>query len=361
MTSTQQAGLAIHRYRTDALTGFATALLRQAGAPPAPAQAVADILVEGDLLGHTTHGLALLAPYLRDIEAGKMRTQGEPEVVADRGSALTWDGHFLPGPWLVTQAIDTALARIADHPVVTVVIRRAHHIACLAAYLRRATDHGLVMLLTCSDPSAVSVAPHGAVTPIYTPNPIAAGIPTDAEPILIDISASTTTIGMTARMNRTDTAARLPGPWLVDAKGQGSDNPAVLVGATPGAILPLGGLDLGHKGFALGLLVEALTSALGGHGRADGETQWGASVFLQLIDPAAFGGAERFGRETGHFAALCRAAAVPPGKPAVRLPGQRGLALRAQQMRDGVALHPEIMPALLPLASKYGVAPPPPT
>ncbi len=348
----------MERYRIDALTAFATDLLLKAGASQDQAAAVAEILVEGDLLGHTTHGLGLLAPYLRDIEAGKMRVDGEPQVVADRGAALTWDGHFLPGPWLVTRAIDAAIARIGEHPFVTVVIRRSHHIACLAAYLRRATDHGLVMLLTCSDPSSVSVAPHGSVTPTYTPNPIAAGIPTEAEPVLIDISASTTTIGMTSRMNRADAAARLPGPWLVDSEGQGSDHPGVLVGAAPGAILPLGGLDLGHKGFALGLLVEALTSALGGHGRADGETQWGASVFLQIIDPGAFGGGDSFRRETSHFAALCRNAGVPPGRPAVRLPGQRGLALRAQQMRDGVALHPEIMPALLPLASKYGVAPP---
>jgi L-lactate dehydrogenase len=355
MTSTQHSAPHIDRYAVADLTGFATRLLGMAGADAEHAATVAEILVEGDLLGHTTHGLGLLAPYIRDLEAGRMRAAGEPEIISDRGAALTWDGRFLAGPWLVARAIDTAIERIADHPVVTVVIRRSHHIGCLAAYLRRATDRGLVMLLTCSDPSAASVAPFGSVVPRYSPNPLAAGIPTNGDPIMLDISASTTTIGMTARMNRNDKAARLPGPWLVDSEGQASDDPAVLMAATPGAILPLGGLDLGHKGFALGLLVEAMTSALGGYGRADQETQWGASVFVQIIDPGAFGGSERFRRETTGFAETCRNATVPDGKPPVRMPGQRGLALRARQVIEGVELHPDIMPTLTPLAAKYGV------
>ena len=35
---------------------------------------------------------------------------------------------------------------------------------------------------------------------------------------------------------------------------------------------------------------------------------------------------------------------------AVRLPGEGGLARKARHLRDGVALHPAIMPALRPLA-----------
>ncbi len=334
------------RYRAAELAGFAAGLFRHAGLAADRAKTVADILVEGDLMGHTTHGLQLLAPYLKEIKAGRMRTEGTPSVVADYGGALTWDGGFLPGPWLVVEAMEAALVRLAHTPVVTVVIRRSSHIACLAAYLKRATDRGYAMLLTCSDPSVVSVAPHGAIAPRFTPNPFAAGFPTDGDPILIDISASTTTNGLTGRMYRTDREARLPGPWLVDSDGKASNDPAVLFADRPGSILPLGGMDLGHKGFALGLIVEALTSALGGHGRADKETNWGANVFLQLIDPNAFGGGDAFRREMGWLANSCRTAPVAPGKPPVRIPGQRGLALRKRQIKEGVALHPEIAPAL---------------
>ena len=51
-------------YARHDLTTFALQLLQAAGLPPDKAQAVAEVLVEGDLLGHTTHGLALLAPLL---------------------------------------------------------------------------------------------------------------------------------------------------------------------------------------------------------------------------------------------------------------------------------------------------------
>jgi LDH2 family malate/lactate/ureidoglycolate dehydrogenase len=83
-------------------------------------------------------------------------------------------------------------------------------------------------------------------------------------------------------------------------------------------------------------------------------------VFVQLIDPGAFGGRDAFARETGWLAAACRAAPVKPGNPPVRLPGERGLALRERQLAEGVALHPETMPALAPWAEKLAVAVPDP-
>ncbi len=348
------------RHDAAALTEFARRLLLAAGMTSEHAAIVADVLVEGDLMGHSTHGLALLAPYLDDIGKGRMTLDGEPDVISDRGAVLSWDGRFLPGPWLVVRAIELALARLTTHGTVTIVIRRSHHIACLAAYLKRATDRGAIILLTCSDPSVASVAPHGAIEGRYTPNPIAAGWPTDGEPVLVDISASTTTNGLTARLRREGKGARLGGPWLVDGHGRATDDPGALFVEPRGAILPLGGLELGHKGYGLGLLVEALTSGLGGYGRSAAESRWTANVFLQLVDPAAFGGLPAFVAETRHMAHLCRTARVKQGAPRVRLPGERGLALRARQLREGLALHEGIMPGLKPWAERLGVTLPAP-
>jgi LDH2 family malate/lactate/ureidoglycolate dehydrogenase len=346
------------RYDADALRELAIRLLRAAGLADAASHAVAEVLLEGDLLGHTTHGLDLLSRYLRELDEGRMAKRGEPVTLQDRGSALTWDGGRLPGPWLVQRAIATARQRLASHASVTVVIRRSHHIGCLQAYLKPVADAGLVILLTCSDPANSGVAPHGGVAPRITPNPIAAGFPTAGDPVLLDVSMSTTTNAMTSRVF--EAGERLPGRWLVDNQGRASDDPAVLRSDPPGALLPLGGLDLGHKGFALALLVEALTSGLAGHGRADEPKQWGASVFVQLIDPGAFGGRDAFVRETARLAEICRATPVLPGRPAVRLPGEAALARRAHQLREGVALHPGILPALRPWAERLCVPLPEP-
>ena len=85
------------RFAADALVAFATALAERSGVRADIARDVADVLVTGDLLGHTTHGLALLAPYLAEIEKGSMTKSGEPSIVNSRPAAQTWDGKRLPG------------------------------------------------------------------------------------------------------------------------------------------------------------------------------------------------------------------------------------------------------------------------
>jgi LDH2 family malate/lactate/ureidoglycolate dehydrogenase len=336
------------------LLGFATALLTAAGLDQAKASAVAETLLEGDLLGHTTHGLALLAPYLADLEKGGMEKSGDPSVIADFPAAVTWDGRRLPGPWLVRRALDMAIPRARQNGTCTVVIRRSQHIACLAAYLQRVTDQGLMILLSCCDPTVGTVAPHGGRRGVMTPNPLAAAWPTSGDPVMLDVSMSVTTNGLVKR--RHTEQRPLDGEWVVDADGRPTRDPAVMFAEPAGALLPIGGLDHGHKGYALGLLVEALTGGLAGHGRADKTEGWTATVFLQVLDPALFGGAEDFARETSHLAALCRATPPRPGVERVRLPGEAGLRRKAVQLKDGVELYPGVMAALAPWAERYRVA-----
>jgi LDH2 family malate/lactate/ureidoglycolate dehydrogenase len=342
-----------HRHAAADLVELAFALLSRAGLDTDKARATAEILVEGDLLGHNTHGLALLAAYLDDLEKGKMRRTGEPGVIADFPAALTWDGNRLPGPWLVRRALAVASERARRNGTCSVAIRRSHHIACLAAYLKPVADQGLMAILTTSDPVAAGVAPHGGRAQVMTPDPIAATWPTAGEPVILDISTSITTNGMTKRLAAE--GRKFPGAWAVDATGAPTDDPARVVTQPPGALLPMGGVDHGHKGFALGLLVEALTGGLAGHGRADPAEGWTATVFLQVLDPKLFGGGEAFVRQTEHLARACRA--VPPraGFDRVRMPGEGGLRRRAEQLAGGVELYPTILPALRPWAEKLGV------
>ena len=75
------------RFAADKLVGYAAALLQAAGLAPARARTVAEILVEGDLFGHTTHGLQLLPGYLKEIDSGAMAVSGDPETLADTGPA----------------------------------------------------------------------------------------------------------------------------------------------------------------------------------------------------------------------------------------------------------------------------------
>jgi LDH2 family malate/lactate/ureidoglycolate dehydrogenase len=341
------------RFAAPELIHFATGALQRVGMEPAKADAVAEILVEGDLLGHTTHGLQLLPLYLDEVEKGRMTLHGQPGVVADYAAAVTWDGRRLPGPWLTLQALALACTRAKSVGSCTIVVRRSHHIACLAAYLKRVTDQRLMILLSCSDPAGATVAPHGGYRGVFTPNPLAAAWPTAGDPVLLDVSQSITTNLMTRRLRAE--GRNFPGQWAVDNRGLPTDDPAALFTDPPGALLPTGGSDHGHKGYALGLLVEALTGGLSGHGRADPREGWTSTTFLHVFEPALFGGAADFVRQTSWLAQACRESPPRPGFDQVRLPGERGLRLRESQLRDGLDLHPDVMPALRPWAQKLGV------
>jgi L-lactate dehydrogenase len=341
------------RFDAARLIVFAERVLRSAGLSETRAHDVAEVLVEGDLLGHTTHGLALLPAYVRELQSGGMVSEGEPQIVADCSASATWDGGYLPGPWLVRRGIEWALERAATAGVATLAIRRSHHIACLAAFLRPVAELGKLLLLACSDPRCRSVAPFGGVEGVLSPNPLAIGIPTSGRPILIDVSMSTTANGFVNQCR--ETGERLPHPWLLSAEGEPTDDPTTFTADPPSTILPLGGIDAGYKGFALGLMIEALTSALAGHGRADRPTAWGASVLLQVIDPTAFGGLEAFARETSWLADACTQSPAISGRDPIRLPGERALALRAEQLREGVALRPHLSEALTRLSEELGI------
>jgi len=341
------------KYKVEDLRNFAESLLLANGLEAEKSKAVADILLEGDLLGHTTHGLGLLAPYLAELESGKMSKEGLPEVLSDFPASMTWDGKRLPGPWLVLRAMELAIERAKTQGTCTIVIKRSHHIACLAAYNQRATAQGMLIALHCSDANSSSVAPFGGLDPVFTPNPVSFGIPSSSLPIMIDVSTSATTNGMTNRLF--NEKKLLPAAWVMDAQGQPSQDPGVLFADPKGTILPLGGMDSGHKGYGLSLMVEAMTGGLAGHGRADPLEGWGATVFLQIIDPQAFAGLKAFERQIDHVVASCKNSKPSQQGEKVRLPGERGLQHQALSELEGLQLYPSIMPALSPWAQKLKV------
>lgn len=338
-------------YDVQALTTFVERLFEKAGADTEVAQVVTRVLLEGELLGHRTHGLNLVSRYIDGMLGGQVKARAQVlEQVSDSGISSLFDGHYVLGPYCVSRALDCAAKGATSQGIGIAVVRRAAHIGCLAAYLKPYTDQGLVAMLYSSDPSVGLVCAHGGVDPVYTPNPIAAGIPTQGEPILLDVSMSTVTLGLVGQCR--DAGSRLPHPVLVSNDGELSDDPRDFFTSPQGSILPLGGQAFGHKGFALALLVEALTSGLAGHGRKDAPDQWGASATAVVIDPRFFGGLPAFTDETSFLGQLILASRpLDPERP-VRLPGQAGLALRRQALEQGASLSSQLVADLDRLAGQ---------
>ncbi len=346
------------KYQSDSLISFAKEILEANGMQPDMALDVSQVLVEGDLFGHDTHGLALLTPYLNVLKKGQMQGSGEITVVNQRAAVASWDGGYLAGPWLVRRGLDWAQGVAREFGTATLVIRKSSHIGALAAYLEQPARDGFMVQLMCSDPSVASVAPFGGTEALVTPNPMSYGIPAKDGPIMIDISASITTNGMTGRLHNSGIHGEHQ--WWLDANGNPTTDPSVLETDPPGSLMPLGGIEAGHKGFSLALFVESMTGGLAGFGRADEINNWGATVYLQLTDSNAFGGAAEFERQMQWL--VDRSVANKPANKnvPVRVPGQRALARKQSQLRDGVILHETIPPALQKLASANNIAMPKP-
>jgi L-lactate dehydrogenase len=341
------------RYPLHELHASVQALFCTTGMEADKARCVTTALLTADGMGHSTHGLALTPWYLEAARTGVMTITGDKTVVNDRGACITWNGNRLPGAWLINHAIDTALERIEQHGVVTVAIANSHHTGALATYLPRLTERGLMVQLVNSGPAAAGVAPFGGTQAVFTPNPIAAGIPTPGNPILLDISSSITTLN-SARQLATR-GERFPANWAMDAQGQPSNDPAVVISGG-GTLLPVGGFDHGHKGYGMALLAEALTQGLPGYGRADAPVGTTIGIFLQVIDPNAFAGLDAFTRQTGWLVDACRSNPPRPGGPAVRLPGEQATSRQQQAVEEGVPLADSVVNALRPQMEAAGLS-----
>jgi LDH2 family malate/lactate/ureidoglycolate dehydrogenase len=336
------------------LEAFAAQLLLKAGFNAEKARTTARLLVLTDAMGRRTHGLAMLPLYLAEIEKGGLTTQGEPSILKDNGITAVWEGYHLPGLWLVDKALQTAIPRAKQHGIAAIAIRHTHHIGCLAALTKLAADQDLVALITNSDPGGQRVAPFGGTEALMTPNPLAFGYPGEHHPVLVDICASITTTSMTRQ--KFAAGEQFEHPWLQDANGVPTRDPAVLENTTPrGSLLPLGGKEYGHKGYGLSLMVEALSQGLSGHGRKDAPKRWGGSTYVQVMSPELFAGADVFSEQMDYLSDRCRSnKPINPAQP-VRVPGDAAAKSIEDAQENGICYDAATRDGLRDWAYKLGV------
>jgi len=142
-----------NKYNADSLITFAVQVLKANGMQSDMAQDVAEVLVEGDLYGHDTHGLALLTPYANELSNKRMRATGEIDTISQKAAIASWDGGYLAGPWLVRRGLEWAQKVASEYGTATLAIRKSSHIGALAAYLEKPARDGFLVQLMCSDPS----------------------------------------------------------------------------------------------------------------------------------------------------------------------------------------------------------------
>lgn len=316
------------------LTELAVAILLAEKVPQRHAEIQADLLVEAELRGRSSHGVLRLPRIVERIRNGVCNplTTGRREW---RGhSFLAVDGEMGLGPVVATAALDEICARARTSGIALAAIANNNHLGMLAWYAEHVVARGQVLLaLTTSE---ALVHPFGGRRAMIGTNPIAIGVPASPSPFILDMATSIVSMGEIH--NRAHRKEPIPGNWALDADGNPTTDAEAAKG---GAIAPFGGA----KGYALALgfevLVAALTrSALGTDvkGTLDSVSPCNKGDVFIVCD----GRDESIVAPISAYLEAIRTSAPGEGFSSVAIPGDRSQQERARRMKEGFAVADEV-------------------
>ncbi len=327
------------------LSGFAAALLVQAGLDDGDATAMADCLVFAQASGIDSHGLMHLPAYLNGLRRGALKARPRFVVSAGRGAAARMDADQAPGVLAALAASDRAVALAKEAGVGSVAVSNSGHFGVASYFVHRMLAQGQVgMVFSNASPS---VAPRGGRQALFGTNPIAAGFPRSGGlPLVIDLAS---TLGSRARIRKAAAeGGEIPADWALDAAGQPTTEPAA---ALEGSMQALGGA----KGTLLCLLVELLCVSLSGgtigakvRPPQDPSNQSaGVSHLFLAFDPDSFSGRAALSDKVAEIAEVIETVDPVTADRPVRLPGARAAAARETAAREGILVSPALAKALV--------------
>lgn len=346
------------RHSPEQLTQFAAALLKAGGATPSEAERVAEALVDANLRGFESHGVMRIPSYVDRLADGSVKAGAVLKIVRQSPSHLVCDGEWGFGQTLAKELTLRLcdMAKLSGHAIGT--LHSAGHIGRLGEYCDMAARQNLVSLIMVNTHGAARrIAPPGGKAPRLGTNPLALGAPHGDTPVILDFSTSVTAEGK-VRVKRIS-GEKCPEGWLLDSEGHPTTDPNSLYGNPPGSILPMGGAQ-GYKGFGLALMVDIFAGAITGAycAREKPVSPIGNAVFMMILDPAHFGGAEHFKQEVDLLVETVRNTPRIDGVEKITLPGDPERENLARLSRDGIEIDEENWAALTTVAQKLGVAVP---
>ena len=206
-----------------------------------------------DVLGRGSHGLLRLPHYIRRIESGGINPLAELKTIVDTGPAIVLAGDGGLGHFEVFKAAEIASDRAKTFGVAVASVNNSSHCGVLGLYTLPMVRNNLIGLAFTNGPAVMPA--WGGNRPVLSTSPIACGIPTKPDPTVIDLATSTVARGKIA-----EAAAKgdpIPDGWAFDRAGLPTNDPNA---ALDGMLSPMAGA----KGFALALMVEALTGVMVG-------------------------------------------------------------------------------------------------
>lgn len=341
------------RHSPKVLKSLAIDIAVASGVDGADAAILADSLVAADLAGTSTHGLSRLAIYMKRIGKGLIDPKAELKIDRQRAGTLAVDAGNGLGQVQAVKVLRCLIPMARECGIASATIRNSQHFGALSYYCNMAADEGMILLATTSGEPAMS--PEGACEPFFGTNPIAASFPTGKGfHVKIDLATSIVARGNIIAAQKK--GERIPEGWALDPDGHPTTDATQ---ALLGTVLTMAG----HKGYALALLVETLSSVLSGSTVAPNigsmyknlDRKQDVGHFFCLIDIAAFIDLADFKSHIDQMIDDIKQAKKRPGVSEILIPGERSARVAKQNTDQGIKLDPATLKELRELVQANGI------
>lgn len=307
----------------DELVNRTSTILHEGGLSESDADIIVQHLLDAELAGKSSHGFyrfAKIAEMVLEIDLANSMVK-EIDTI---GSAIINGGGTI-GILAATEATQVAIEKAKSTGFSIVGANNyVGTTGTMGYYVRRAAEEDLIGIVFCN--SEYAVAPWGSKDAILGTNPIAVGIPNNLEPIVVDLATSAWSYGSLALAMRNN--QQIPEGIVLDSEGNASTNPN---DADNGAMLPMAG----HKGYALGMIVELLAGPLI-KAKAGRFAVPGSDGFLiMIISPTLFGSIEIFKASVDALIKEIKESATAPHMDNILIPGEKSARLRELNKASG--------------------------
>ncbi|MDO4542605.1 MAG: Ldh family oxidoreductase, partial [Bacillota bacterium] len=313
---------------TDAFCGY--------GVPGEDSKICADVLIEADRRGITSHGVNRFKPiYIDRIKKGIQKPVTEFEILRETPTTAVVDGHHGMGQVIGYRSMSMAIEKAKKYGMGMVAVRNSTHYGIAGYYATMGTEQDCVVITGTN--ARPSIAPTFGVETMMGTNPLCIGLPSDEDfPFILDCATSITQRGKIeywARINK-----KTPEGLVITKDGATmTDSEKILSALTRGdaAFAPLGGIgeDLaGYKGYGYCCAVEILSAALqsgqymkmlSGIGPNGENVPYGLGHFFIAVDTNAFMGADAFKKTAGDILRELRNSEKAPGEERIFTAGEK--------------------------------------
>ncbi len=320
-----------------ALRGFAEEVFVKVGVSREHARVTAEVLVDANLRGTDTHGIYLCNLYARRLEKGLINPTAKLRFEKTRAGVGVLDADHGLGQPATLEAARRAVALARDAGVGVVAVKNSNHFGAAAFYGHYCANQDCIGLIL-SD-GECDVIPFGGREKFMGTNPICCCVPAGRfPPYCMDMATSEVAFGKVRAA--AEAAQSIPPNWAVDRNGQ-----PVTDARQAYAVVPMSGA----KGYALGLLLEILSSRLTGmpYGPQivrkfdDWENRAFMGHYVQAIDISAFCPVDEFKARMDELIADLKGQPAAPGVTEILVPGEPEWRTMKRRSKEGCPIREE--------------------